>query len=430
MKSKAAGYEVQIDCDDGWTSGRKELLDGLEVELPLRAVGEHRFRATVFDPRGRPVASASAELMIVRTYASARGIRATHHLAVKVRESEFRERNTLDIFLQKGADLPDNDELPVRAARTLKSGEAGHVDIEIYEQDRPEAPQPELSLFVGTVRIEGSDLPEGSALRKGDPIILHWFMDDRGILTASVELPEQRLRLPERRFYVPQTQRSFEGEDGARLAASALDQAEHDLEQAEAIVGDGSADELESLRRQLARQRDQQTFDADSNRSVAEGARHLRQDVASLVRKPDHRAAAMAAQLTELKSAFNYQARELADARQAKRFDGLADSAAREIEGSRFDTAEQAIEEMRALTLQVMWSEPSFVAEVFNSATEETYLAVDPELHARQVEAGRKALLRGDIDGLREIVFEMIRNRVSLPASGKAATVLATIMRA
>jgi hypothetical protein len=79
---------------------------------------------------------------------------------------------------------------------------------------------------------------------------------------------------------------------------------------------------------------------------------------------------------------------------------------------------------------RLLWCDPSFLAEVFNAVAGESHLAIDPELHARLVEAGRKALLRGDIEGLRDILFELIGNRANLGAGGKAATVLATIMRA
>jgi molecular chaperone DnaK len=435
VKSRAAGYEVQVDSDEGWTSGRKELLDGLDVKLPLRRVGEHRFRANVFDPHGRPVASASTQLVIVRTHASARGIPATHNLAVKIRESDLSEQNTLDIFLKKGTDLPMSAVKCVRAARSLTSGEAGHVDIELFQQDHPEASRPELNLFIGAFRIEGTDLADGQTLRKGDEMKFHWQMDEGGILTASAELPSLGLHFEETRFYVPQAgSSSFEGDGGTRLAASALDQAEQDVERAEEIVGNGATDEVERLRARLARQRDQleQAFDADDKRSVTEEARRLRQDVDILVHRPEHRAAALTSEMAELKSTFNYGAREVAEPRQARRFDELAGSAAQQIARGRpgFDAAEQALQEMRAITARIFWSDPSFVAEIFRSAVEDAHLAIDADLYETQIKAGQKTLASGDFDGLRQVVFEMMRNRISLGASGKTATVLATIMRA
>jgi molecular chaperone DnaK len=434
VKSRAAGYDLQVDSHEGWTSGRSELVDGQEVKLPLPRVGEHRFRATVFDPQGRPVPAASTEITIVRTHASARGIPATRHLAVKLRESDLSKGNTLDIFLAKGDQLPASNALPVRAAATLRFGEPGHIAIELFEQDQKEVKQPEHNRAVGVLRVEGSDLPEGKILRKGDEIIFHWHMDDGGILTASVEVPEIGLHFPERRFFVPQNEHTFEGERGTRLAASALDDAEHDLSRAEGIVGNGAGSELDRLRARLARQREEleQALDADANRSITEQARHLRQDVARLVDRPEHRAAALNSDLAELKSAFNYRGREIADSRQTKRFDALADSAAREIARGApgLDTAQQQLDDMRGVMRRALWSDPSFLAEIFNAVAEESFLAIDPELHARQVEAGRKALLRGDIEGLRDILFELIGNRMTPGAGGEAATVLATIMRA
>jgi molecular chaperone DnaK len=436
VRQGAAGHDLQVDSHDGWTSGRSPLVDGIEVRLPLGTVGEHRFRITVFDQRGRPVPSASAELTIVRTYTSASGTPATHNIAVKIRESDLSEVNTLAPFLKKETTtLPAESTLKVRAARALRSGEAGHIEIELFQQDRPEVPQPELNLFIGAFRIEGKDLPDGQVLGKGDEIRFHWQMDEGGILTASVELPDLHLHFEERRFYVPQAgHRSFEGENGTRLAASALDEAEYDLERAEAIVGNGAAEELEPLRQRLARQREQleQSFDADGNRVAAEGARHLRQDVAIILDKPEHRGAALSRELTELKSAFNYQAREIADADQVKRFDELAGRAAQEIVRGRpgFDTAKHQLAEMRAVMQRVLWSDPAFIADVFNTLAEDSYRAIDPALHDRLVDTGRKALLHGDVDGVRDIVFEMISNRISPPTGGSAAAALATIMRA
>ena len=179
VKNQAAEYALQVDSHEGWTSGRSELVDGLEVKLPLPRVGEHRFRANVFDPQGRPVPAASTELTIVRTHASARGIPATRHLAVKLRESDLSQGNTLDVFLPKGEQLPKSNRLPVRAAESLRSGEPGHVAIELFEQDQKDVKQPELNRAVGVLQVKGSDLPEGQVLRKGDEIVFHWHMGRR-----------------------------------------------------------------------------------------------------------------------------------------------------------------------------------------------------------------------------------------------------------
>jgi molecular chaperone DnaK len=182
------------------------------------------------------------------------------------------------------------------------------------------------------------------------------------------------------------------------------------------------------------RQREEldQALDADSYRSVCEEARRVRNEIAAVLNKPEHRGPALSRELVELKSAFNYRAREIADADQAERFDELAGRAAQEIVRGRpgFDTAKQQLAEMRTVMQRVLWSDPAFIAEAFNTVAEDSYRAIDPALHDRLVDTGRKALLRGDVDGVRDIVFEMISNRINPPLGDSAAAALATIMRA
>jgi molecular chaperone DnaK len=348
VKSRPDGHEIQIDSEEGWESGRMALADGLEVKLPLRRAGENRFRAIVFDPSGRPVPSASAELTIVRIHASARSIPATRNLAVMIRESDAAEHNELEIFLVKGAELPKSGMKPVRAARSLKSDEEGYIDIQLFQQDCSDVPDPGLGLFIGASRIHGSDLPEGVKIAKGDQINNHWHVDEGGLLTASVELPGVGLRYEEKRFYCPEIgHRPFEGEGGRRLAESALEEVENDLEQASQVVANGADSELEDVRRRLARQRDQleQALDADDRRSATEEARRLRHEIARMLHRPEHRGAVLSRPLAELKGAFNYRAREIADADAARRFDELASKAVLELARGRagFATAEQQL---------------------------------------------------------------------------------------
>jgi hypothetical protein len=70
-----------------------------------------------------------------------------------------------------------------------------------------------------------------------------------------------------------------------------------------------------------------------------------------------------------------------------------------------------------------------FFADVFNSLVDDGQLAIDTAAHEPLVGTGRQALLRGDVDGLRDVVFDMLGNRISLPAGGREAAALATIMR-
>lgn len=141
----------------------------------------------------------------------------------------------------------------------------------------------------------------------------------------------------------------------------------------------------------------------------------------------------MERELADLKSAFNEIARDVADPRVTNRFDSLGRNASREISReteASFNDAEQMIEEMRTLMYQTMWSDPAFVIHHFKASVEESYRAADKELYAQQIQAGIQATEDGDIDQLRQIIFEMVRNQIIVGGSSKTAAALASIMRA
>jgi hypothetical protein len=151
-----------------------------------------------------------------------------------------------------------------------------------------------------------------------------------------------------------------------------------------------------------------------------------------MLHRAEYRGAVLSRQLAELKGAFNYRAREIADADAARRFDELASKAVLELARGRagFATAEQQLEEMHGIMMGALWRDPRFVAEAFNSLAAEGHLALDRERLGQLVAAGSKALARGDIDGLRDLVGEMIDNRLRGAAGSGATPGLATIMRA
>jgi hypothetical protein len=81
-----------------------DIETDLSIEVPVSNRGDNRFRITVYDSFGTPVAEASSEFTIFRSHASAAGIPATHTIAVKVVEVASGDaRNELEPLVTKGA---------------------------------------------------------------------------------------------------------------------------------------------------------------------------------------------------------------------------------------------------------------------------------------------------------------------------------------
>ncbi len=428
------GYEVQIDSLDGWSSGRKEVVTDLTIEVPLNKRGDNRFRILVFDPKGVPVPQVTKEIAVTRTHASAAGIPATQIIAVKVREGgPGRERNALDTVVAKGTSLPATGTKPLRAAHDLRSGEDRHIDFELYQQ-AADVPEPELNLFIGSFRINGSDITPGLVIRKSDEIVVHWKMDDNGLLNASIEIPSVGQTF-EGRFYADTVgHRNFEGEDGEQLANDELDAAEGDLASAHAAFGSKAVGELDRLQTKLDAQRENidQAYDADARRSIAEEARHVRQAISRLRHDPDNRGETLAQELAELKSQFDRFARKEAGAESTARFDELSAIARQNIAHASvdsFNAAERALAEMQQIYARELFQQPGYLIFLFRTFAKERHLAIDKSLLNRHVHEGERAIAANDIDALRHVIAEMYDNRISVGGVDRGIEQLADLMR-
>ena len=130
-----------------------DIETDLSIEVPVSNRGDNRFRITVYDSFGTPVAEASSEFTIFRSHASAAGIPATHTIAVKVVEVASGDaRNELEPLVTKGTLLPAHGSKLFRAAKDLRGGQPGQIDFELYQQGEG-VPEPEFNLYVGSFAV-------------------------------------------------------------------------------------------------------------------------------------------------------------------------------------------------------------------------------------------------------------------------------------
>jgi molecular chaperone DnaK len=172
---------------------------------------------------------------------------------------------------------------------------AGFIDLEMFQYEG--AAEPELNLSVGAFRVSHNDLPEGTKVRKGDKVVFHWGMDESGLLSALLELPSVGQTFETRRFYIDQAgHRSFEGEDGTKLADAVLGLANQELVALREAVGGMITEEEKELQDRLAHQER-----ALETAAIADDKRwrHIRQRISQLKSLPENRGKVMEAALAE-----------------------------------------------------------------------------------------------------------------------------------
>jgi molecular chaperone DnaK len=432
----ADGATVEIVAEDGWTSGRQRVDGPITFELPLPTMGEHRFTLCAFASDGRPLPEAGSRFAITRTHATAAGIPATQTVAVKlVEEVGGSGRNVLFPLVAKGTTLPAQGTAAFRAARDLRAGGEGHIDLELYQQAE-NVPEPELNLFIGSFRIAAADLPEGTRIRRGDEIRCHWTMDDNGLLRCGLELPTVGQRFDSERFYVDALgHRSFNGAEGRALAEEMVKFAEAELENTADAVDQFASADLTMLRERLSRQRRalDAASDADSQRSITEEARHLRQELSRLRHAPEHRAAVIAERTRSFKQSYRSLLGGDLDPRVDARFHQIITSAEHYLsigDKDALDEADRLMDEAEAIRFRELLDRPEFLVALFQKCAEERHLVVDRAEFARHVQRGQRAIAKEDWDELRGVIFGIMRNRVVVGTPEQALGILASLMRA
>ena len=427
------GYRLQIDTPEGWTSGLIDISGDLDVEVPVANRGDNRFRITVYDPSGAPVVEACSEITIFRTHASAAGIPATHTLSVKVVETASgQEKNELELLVKKGTLLPADGSKSFRAAKDVRGGQAGQIDIELVQQAEG-VPEPERNLLVGSFQLDAkNDLEEGEFLRKGDEIIIRWEVDDNGLLKCKVEIPSLGRVFDTRNFYTPSAgHQNFEGKDGESLAGAVLADAERDLEAVKTTLGNKVASDVEEMQRRVNGQRAtlSQSVDADTRRSVTEEARAILQNISRLKHAPENWANVIRRELSETREAFDRDVREHADATSVEPFDRLAGTVHQAIRGGEMSGAERALKEMEGILYRELLRNPGYLIYLFKTVNSERHLSVDKALHDSLVSEGEQAVAANDVDELRRVLARMFENRFSIGGGDKAVAVMASLMR-
>ncbi len=430
VRNVPPGVELEILDEEGASSGRISLNGPLSMNVNVRKNGKNRFMVNIFDQTGRKLESASREINITRSEASATSVPMTYNLAVKVQHGMVGyERNKLDILLKKGSALPAQGRQTFRSGKTLVGGEDDFITVQFYDMAN-EVDSPEYNLHIGNFRLNSlEELERGERINRGDEFIIDWKMSDNGTLSFSLELPSLGRIIDATNLYRHDDGGiNYGGEKGAEVAATMLARAENDLEELECALG-YDPDTSGNIRKRIERQHAalSTSVDADTHRSVAEEARKLRQDIVLLKLSPENEERVLENETSKAELSFD-ELRDLVQPVDSERHDKLLVNVRRAIREKNFDTARRSLDEMHIIRMKVLAETPEFLIEIFKVLSNEKHLAVDETLHDQHLVAGVEATKAGDVERLRFIIGQMIDNRISAGADAAKIVELAHLL--
>ena len=222
-------------------------------------------------------------------------------------------------------------------------------------------------------------------------------------------------------FIDQSAQRNFEGKDGEEIATSVLDLTQAELDQLRGTLGDRVGDEAANLQLRINRQRDNlnTSYEADTRRSITEEARTIRQEISKIRENPDNIGTLLRAEINAVSTRFNAAIRPRANAAVAERFEKLAQQAREAVAQGKIADAKRSLAEMRSVSYEELYKDPSFVINSFLKLAQERHLALDKALHDRTVEAGKASTARQDLNGVQRAINQIMENRIPTgPKSG------------
>jgi len=431
--SQGKGYRLQIDSDMGWTSGQLPLDGTTSVnDVPVARRGDNEFRVMLFDRSGNAIQAAETRIVVKRTDATSGGTPITHTIAVKVVTDEGGiPKNTLHELVAKGQSIPANGIESYRAANDVRGGDRHGLDFEVYQMEAG-VTDPALNLHVGNFRIDGGDLEPGDIIRRGDPVRVHWNLDENGLLNCALEVPSIGRRFDTGKMFTDQGAiKSFEGREGEELANSVLDTTATELEELKRAVGTKNGAEAAELSRRLEEQRAhlKDSFEADTRRSIVEEGRSIRQEISRIKNRPENVGAVLAEESDRLLQDYNSVVRPRAPQSTNDRFDALAEQVREALRHGRADDARKSFAEMWAIFMAAAKEHPGFQVDIFLAFARERHLAIDKALHDRIVADGQACIDRNDLDGLRRAIGAILANQIPTDAKKAATAALAGLMK-
>ena len=150
---------------------------------------------------------------------------------------------------------------------------------------------PEHALPIGSLRLSPTHLEKFDVIRRGDDVFADWEIDENSLLKCTFRIPSIGKDYNLANMYVSAAgHKSFDGEDGSLIAASALANAQEDVDALERWLKSSVAKEISDMRRRLEKCRADLRIsdDADSRRKIFEEARIIRQEAAQIKAKPEN----------------------------------------------------------------------------------------------------------------------------------------------
>ena len=414
------GCEFQIDSvDTGWTSGRMPLENAKTLDLSLTRSGENQFKVFVFDSFGSPTDFEQDSIVITRTAATIDAIPASHSVGVEVLD-RLGGRLELDYLIKSDEPLPKKGKKIFKAAESLKAGAAGSLNIKIWEGDISNPITD--NVFIGTVKISGSDFDDG-VIPAGADLECDFEILDSGNIVIEVSVPAIGGVFHSGKNFYSRQEGQVDYTTSAQRVVEAGEEVMSRIEQLDAKVDNPK---LHEARKKIdaATSLDVEELETDKSQIANQNVQEAKSLLAQV--REEHLQEIRQIDLDDTAELFDGFVKQYARPSEVTAFDNLVKKVQSRIDNNQ--GIEDNLDKMRGFNFEILWRQDWFVIDKFKSMIATPYQFTDKDRFQELVRAGGELIRQDDIDGLRSVIAELFGIYIG-DSSGNSNIDLANIIR-
>ncbi len=388
-------YTVEIiSTDTGWSSGRADLRDRMQIPLPLTRQGDNKFEVKVYDRFGNQLSLDEKNIVITKTIATIGAIPASQSIGVEVLNT-LGGTSVLDFMIKEGDSLPKKGTMSFKAGVSLKAGSDSAINIKLWEGSI-ESPVND-NRFIGAFKINGTDFDTG-IIATGAEIICDYEMGDAGTLSLDVSVPSIGATFKNRNFYSRQ--------EGQKEALNTEQIADNGTELIDRINNIGS--KVNDPRLAAAKKKAENAASITSSFSSPEEIQKASNDLLEAKKsiyeiRKDHLPEIRQSELDSVYKFFNETVRQYAKDTEIETYENRVQAAQRAIDRNDPDF-ESILTNLRGRNFDILWRQDWFVVDWFRRMIRSPYNFSDYSKFQALKLKGEETIKHGNIDDLRDVI--------------------------
>lgn len=386
--------------ETGWMSGKLSLSSGSIVTVDLPDMGDNSFSVQCYDEAGIEIKLPTSTIIITKTLINIGKIPCAHSVGVELEDS-VTHNPILDYLIKKDDLLPKSGTVKYKTAKRISAESSDSISFKLWEGEI--ADPIEYNRFIGEITISGKSFDYG-IIPVGSEIVCEYAFSDSGNISTKITVPSVGITLEKDSYDRLSGQIDFNN-DYEKI----IDEAQSILDKIEGLSKNIFDQKLNETARKIREYLDRSDeLNAEELQTLFELAQNGKGVIATFMRQ--NKSAVWQQQLEETMLTFSAVEKQATPA-QSKQIYSLRDNVQKAIDANS-PTTEKLLDQLHGVVAQAIFNDDKVFIALFYSIAQTPEEFTNPTLYHQLVSQGIKCVQNDDINGLKEVISELLQIRI------------------